>query len=106
MINKIKSFGGKLSNWAFFLGNKEEPDSPNGPSWKFRRKLIFGAYRLSVAMIVFGGISFFFDPSSSVLSSLISGGVALITIIVTAYVASGAYEDVKLFKDKDKGDKK
>lgn len=105
MINKIKNIGGKLSNWLFFLSNNNEPDNPNGPSWKFRRKLIFGAYRLSVAMIVFGAIMFFYDPSSTVLNSLITGGVALITIIISAYVASGAYEDVKLFKDK-KGDEK
>lgn len=105
MINKIKNVGGKLSNWLFFLSNNDEPDSPNGPSWKFRRKLIFGAYRLSVAMIAFGAIAFVYDPSSTVLNSLITGGVALITIIISAYVASGAYQDVKLFKDKDKGEK-
>jgi len=105
MINKLKDVAKKMTNWVFFLGNNEEPENPNGPSWKFRRKLIFGAYRLSVAMIVFGAIAFFYAPESSVLGSLISGGVALITIITSAYVASGAYEDVKLFKDKDKGEK-
>ncbi len=74
----------------FFLG---KPTSDKKDNWKFRRRLIFGAYRLSVAMIVFGALTFFWDTGVS--NNLVTGGIALLTIIVTAYTASATYEDVK-----------
>ena len=55
--------------------------------------MIYGAYRLSVAMIVFGAVTFFWDTGVS--NNLVTGGIALLTIIVTAYTASATYEDVK-----------
>lgn len=45
-------------------------------------------------MIIFGGITFFTD--SQVSSNLIVGGVALMSIIIGAYVAGAAYEDGKV----------
>lgn len=77
-------------NAVFFLANPSE-DQADG--WKFRRALIFGAYRLSVAMIVFGAITFFFDTNVS--NNLITGGVAMISIIISAYVAGATFEDSK-----------
>jgi hypothetical protein len=44
----------KMLDGVFFL--KDEPESKDGPSWKFRRKLIFGSYRLGFAMIIFGAL--------------------------------------------------
>ena len=81
----------------FFLGG-DGPDNPNGrgPSWKFRRKLIFGSYRLAVAMVVFGAATFIWD--SGVSNQLVIGGVALLSIIVTAYTATATWAD-KLDKD-------
>lgn len=84
-------------NWldsVFLL--KDEKDKGAGPSWKFRRKLIFGAYRVGVVMIVFGMFTFFWDTQVSV--QLVIGGVALISIILTAYTASATIEDVNLWK--------
>ena len=69
------------------------------PSWKFRRKLIFGAYRLAFAMIIFGAITFLWDTSVS--NNLITGGVALMSIIIGAYVAGSSYEDGKVKPEKD-----
>lgn len=74
----------------FFMGGE---DTRGKISWRFRRKLIYGAYRLSVAMIVFGAITFFWDTGVS--NNLVTGGIALLTIIVTAYTATATYEDVK-----------
>lgn len=78
---------------ALFLLDSSTPRTGK-PSWKFRRKLIFGAYRLSFLMIIFGGATFFFDTQVS--SNLITGGVALMSIIIGAYVAGAAYEDAKV----------
>ena len=75
---------------------KDEKGKSTGPSWNFRRKLIFGAYRVGVVMIVFGMVTFFWDREVSV--QMVVGGVALISIILTAYTASATLEDVKLWK--------
>ena len=75
---------------------KDEKGKGTGPSWNFRRKLIFGSYRVGVVMIVFGMFTFFWDTQVSV--QLVIGGVALISIILTAYTASATFEDVKLYK--------
>jgi hypothetical protein len=78
---------------------KDEKGKGSGPSWNFRRKLIFGAYRVGVVMIVFGMFTFFWDTQVSV--QMVVGGVALISIILTAYTASATLEDVKLWKPGD-----
>jgi hypothetical protein len=87
-------------NWldsVFLL--KDEPVNSSGPSWSFRRKLIFGSYRVGVVMIAFGMITFVWDRQVSV--QMVIGGVALISIILTAYTASATFEDVKLYKPND-----
>lgn len=86
----IKRWAKSLINGAFFLGGEEKTGSDN---WRFRRRLIYGAYRLAVAMILFGAVTFFWDTSVS--NNLVTGGIALLTIIVTAYTATATYEDVK-----------
>jgi hypothetical protein len=78
---------------------KDEKGKGTGPSWNFRRKLIFGSYRVGVLMIAFGMFTFFWDRQVSV--QLVIGGVALISIILTAYTASATLEDVKLWKPGD-----
>jgi hypothetical protein len=76
--------------------NKKTQAPTNGPSWTHRRRLIYGAYILAVLMIVFGGFSLFSDSQIGV--ELIVGGVALLSIIVTAYTTSATYEDVRIWK--------
>jgi fructose-1,6-bisphosphatase/inositol monophosphatase family enzyme len=88
---KLKRFAGSAID-ALFMLDSSSPRTGK-PSWKFRRKLIFGAYRLAFAMIAFGAITFMWDTSVS--SSLITGGVALMSIIIGAYVAGASYEDAK-----------
>lgn len=80
------------------LRDKEGEDS-TGPSWKYRRKLIYGGYRLGFVMIIFGMATFFLDREVSV--QLVIGGVALISIILTAYTASATFEDVNLYKKEE-----
>jgi hypothetical protein len=78
---------------------KDEKGKGTGPSWNFRRKLIFGGYRVGVVMISFGMLTFVWDRQVSV--QMVIGGVALISIILTAYTASATLEDVKLWKPGD-----
>jgi F0F1-type ATP synthase assembly protein I len=90
-------------NWldsVFLL--KDERCKASGPSWNFRRKLIFGSYRVGVVMIVFGMLTFVWDREVSV--QMVVGGVALISIILTAYTASATFEDVKLYKPTEQED--
>jgi hypothetical protein len=76
-----------------------EPNK-TGPSWKHRRRLIYGAYALGVVMVVFGMVQFLFDSQAGV--QAIVGGVSLITVIVSAYTGFSAWEDTKLYgKDSD-----
>lgn len=86
----VKQVALSIIDGAFFLGGETKTRSDN---WRFRRRLIYGAYRLSVAMIIFGAVTFFWDTGVS--NNLVTGGIALLTIIVTAYTASATYEDVK-----------
>lgn len=85
----------KWLDYLFFL-KEERREGGQGPSWRFRRKLIFGGYRVGVLMILFGMFTFFWDTQVSV--QMVIGGVALISIILTAYTATATLEDVKLFQ--------
>jgi hypothetical protein len=69
------------------------------PNWKHRRRLIYLSFALSAFMILFGAITY--EADSSVSRELIIGGVALISIILTAYTAFATYEDVKTRKAHD-----
>ena len=84
---------------ALTLLREQEGEETNGPSWKYRRKLIYGGYRLGFVMIIFGMATFFFDREVSV--QMVVGGVALISIILTAYTASATFEDVNLYQKED-----
>ena len=55
------------------------------------------SFGLSAFMIVFGAATFASD--SSISRELVIGGVALISIILTAYTAFATYEDVKTRRD-------
>ena len=94
MQSKFKDIAVSIVDGMFFLG---KPSKERSDNWKFRRRLIYGAYRLSVAMIIFGAITFFWDTGVS--NNLVTGGIALLTIIVTAYTATATYEDVKRQKE-------
>jgi hypothetical protein len=91
----LKGYAKTAWDALFFISGN---DTDKTDRWKFRRRLIYGSYRLSVFMVVLGGATFYFDTEVS--SNLITGGVTLLTIIVSAYVA-GATVDDKINKDKD-----
>jgi len=70
-----------------------DPHNNSNPGWKHRRRLIYGAYALGVAMVLFGLGQFLFDSQAGV--QAIIGGVSLISIIVSAYVGFSAFEDTR-----------
>lgn len=84
----LKNYFSDGKQALFFLGHPNK-DSKDG--WRFRRQLIFGGYRLSVAMILFGAGTFLWDTQVS--NTLIVSGTAMISIILTAYVAGATIED-------------
>ena len=86
-----------MKDFLFFL--KDEEDNSSGPSWKYRRKLIYGGYRVSIFMILFGMLTFWWDREVS--TQMVIGGVALLSIILTAYTATATFEDVKLYRQND-----
>lgn len=67
-----------------------------GPSWRHRRRLIYGAYFVAILMIFWGAVNVI--ESSEVGVQLVIGGVALLSIILTSYTAMATYEDVKIWK--------
>jgi polyferredoxin len=69
------------------------------PSWKHRRRLIYATYVLSVLMIVWAAINYAID--GEVARELIIGGVAMLSIILTAYTAFATLDDKWHFKDED-----
>jgi len=77
----------------------QEGEDTTGPSWKYRRKLIYGGYRLGFVMVIFGAVTFFWDREVS--AQLVIGGVALISIILTAYTASATFEDIRLYNKEE-----
>ncbi len=77
------------------------------PSWKHRRRLIYGATILGAVMILVGILSVAWDEygwDRQATSELIIGGVALISIVLTAYVGGASYEDTRLWKEPSHAD--
>jgi hypothetical protein len=61
--------------------------------------MIYFSMGLAAGMITFGGLTY--QADSSVSRELIIGGVALISIVLGAYVGFATLEDVKLWKKED-----
>lgn len=60
------------------------------PSWKIRRRYVFAAFSLGVGMIVSAIIGIWSDKSAG---DLVTGGVALISLILTSYIFGAVWED-------------
>jgi hypothetical protein len=61
------------------------------PNWRIRRRYIFAAFALGVAMIVSAVVAIWADRIGA--GDLVTGGVALITLILTSYIFGAAWED-------------
>ncbi len=66
------------------------------PSWAVRRRVVWTGIGAGLFMILFGTIAVFSDRAGS--PDLITGGVALITLVLTSYIGGATYEDVRMYK--------
>lgn len=62
------------------------------PSWKIRRRYIFVSFALGVVMLAGSTLSVLSGGMADV-SQLVTGGVALITLILTSYIFGAVWED-------------
>lgn len=63
------------------------------PSWKLRRRAVFGSLIFSMIVIAYVAIRW---ESTSLAETLVLGSFGLIGAIVAAYIGGAAYEDVRL----------
>ena len=69
-----------------------------GPSWKLRRRAVFGSLLFSMLLIVY--VVFKWD-STSLAEVLVLGAFALIGTVVAAYIGGAVYEDVRTNNEKE-----
>lgn len=65
------------------------------PSWKLRRRAVFGSLIFCGIVIVYVSIRW---DDTSLASTLVLGAFGLIGAIVASYIGGAAYQDVRLFK--------
>ena len=71
----------------------------SNPNWRIRRRYIFAAFALGVGMILSAIVAIWDDKLGA--GDLVTGGVALITLILTSYIFGAAWEDKTKF-DKER----
>ena len=69
----------------------------NKPSWKNRRRYILASFIIGAFMLI-GSTIATLTGSVTNISDLVTGGVALISIILTSYVFAAVWEDKTLHK--------
>ena len=85
------------------LGRNHQPDGGDPhmkPSWKIRRRYIFAAFTLGSCMLLSGSVAVLMNNDSAT-SDLITGGVALVTLITTSYCFAAVWEDKSMKENQD-----
>ena len=72
----------------------------NKPSWKNRRRYIFASFVIGAFMLIAGSIAVLTGNMADV-SDLVTGGVALISLILTSYIFGSVWEDKSLHNSKE-----
>ena len=72
----------------------------NKPSWKNRRRYIFASFIIGAFMLIAGSIAVLTGNMADV-SDLVTGGVALISLILTSYIFGAVWEDKSLHNSKE-----
>ena len=67
------------------------------PSWKNRRRYILASFVIGAFMLI-GSTIATLTGSVTNISDLVTGGVALITLILTSYIFGAVWEDKSLHK--------
>ena len=72
------------------------------PNWAIRRRYIFAAFALGFAMILSAVVAVWQDKLGA--GDLVTGGVALITLILTSYIFGAAWEDKSKYSKEENPD--
>jgi hypothetical protein len=67
------------------------------PSWKNRRRYILASFVIGAFMLI-GSTLAALTGNMTDISDLVTGGVALITLILTSYIFGAVWEDKSLHK--------
>ncbi len=67
------------------------------PSWKLRRRAVFGSMLFGAAIVIYVAIRW---DDTSLAQTLALSGFGLIGAVVAAYIGGAAYEDVRLRPDR------
>ena len=67
------------------------------PSWKNRRRYILASFIIGAFMLICSTIAALTGNITDI-SDLVTGGVALITLILTSYIFGAVWEDKSLHK--------
>lgn len=76
------------------------------PSWKLRRRAVFGSLIFSMLMLVYIAVRW---EDSGLGETLALGAYGLMGVVVAAYIGGAAYQDVKIYpklmslEDKENG---
>jgi len=73
------------------------------PSWKNRRRYILASFIIGAIMLT-GSTFAALTGNMTDISDLVTGGVALITLILTSYIFGAVWEDKSLYKKEENGD--
>jgi hypothetical protein len=74
---------------------------PQG-NWKIRRRYIFAGFALGVFMIMSAIVAVWQDKLGA--GDLVTGGVALVTLILTSYVFGAVWEDKSKYPKEENPD--
>jgi len=70
----------------------------NGPSWKYRRRAVFGSMIFSSLVILY---SLWFASNEPVAETALLSAFGLMGAVTAAYIGGSAYEDVRLHTNED-----
>lgn len=63
----------------------------SNPNWKVRRRYVAMSWGIGAGMIVLGAVAVFGDRMGA--SELITGGVALVTLVLGSYIGGAVADD-------------
>ena len=72
----------------------------NKPSWKNRRRYILVSFVIGAFMLIASAVATLAGTGVNV-GDLVTGGVALISLILTSYIFGAVWEDKTLYTNKE-----
>ena len=73
------------------------------PSWKNRRRYILASFVIGAFMLIASSLAALTGAMTDI-SDLVTGGVALITLILTSYIFGAVWEDKSLNRREENSD--